>query len=237
MAFSDIRTRVYNNINRTDIPNTSGGLIDQWINDAQRRICRSHNFTFMESEVDTTLVVGQRGYALPTASGDDLRFKTEISLEIIDSDSDRITLKRIYKQDAENRSEFVDNAGDGTPRNYAIQKGQIYLYPIPDTALTMNLEYYGFLDDLSADTDTNDLEANYPEVLEAFATSFGFRYVFEEERANYWESKGIDLISEMVRESNDMKYGNIEEGMFPEDGSCTSPITNNNTILEQEYGI
>lgn len=233
MTLSNIRTRVYQNINRTDVANVASGLIDTWINDAQRRICRSYNFTFMESEANTTLVIGQRNYALPTGSGTDLRFKTEISLELVDSDNHRIGLKRIFKQDAEYRTEFYDTIETGKPRNYSIQKGQIYLYDAPDKAYTMNIEYYGFLDDLSTDTDTNDLVANYPESLEAFATALGFRYVFEEERANFWESKGTDLIAEMVRENDDMKYGNMEEGMFPEDGAGTSPNTNSTTKISE----
>jgi hypothetical protein len=223
MALSDIRTRVANNINRDDVPDTAGGLIDRWINDAQRRICRSHNFAFMESEADTTLVVDQRNYALPTGSGSDLRFKSEISLEIISAGDVRYRLKRIFKQDAENRYENLDTTDSGRPRNYSLQKGQIYLFPLPDTALTMNLEYYGFLNDLSADTDTNDLIDDYPEAVEALATSFGYRYAFEEERGDYWEMKATALVNEMIKEDNDNKYGNIEEGMAPEPGAGTYP--------------
>ncbi len=220
MTLSDIRTRVAANINRDDIPDTGGGLIDRWINDAQRRICRAHNFTFMESEADTTLVVDQRNYGLPTSS---LRFKTEISLEIISSNNDRQRLKRIFKQDAEKRDEFISTTKSGTPRNYSIQKGQIYLYPKPATALTMNLEYYGFLADLSTDAGTNDLLDNYPEVVETLATAFGLRYALEEERADYWESKAQAMVLEMVKEDNSNKYGNIEEGMEPEAGGATYP--------------
>lgn len=223
MALSDIRTRVAVNVDRDDVPDTAGGLIDRWINDAQRRICRSHNFSFMESEADTTLVPTQRNYSLPTASGSDLRFKAEISLEIISSGGDRIRLKRVFKQDAENDDRFISTTETGTPSKYAIQKGQIYLFFIPDAALTMNLEYYGFLDDVSDDTDTNDLIANYPEVLESLATAFAFRYVYEEERSNYWEEKAQSQVREMIQEDNSNKYGNIEEGMEPEPGAGTSP--------------
>lgn len=222
MSLSDIRTRVANNIDRDDVPDSNGGLIDRWINDSQRRICRAYNFAFMESEADTTLVIGQRNYALPTASGSDLRFKTEISLEIIGSDGDRIRLKRIFKQDAEWKDRFISTTDTETPRNYAIQKGQIYLYPIPDKELTMNLEYYGFLDDLSSDSDTNDLINDYPEVIEALATAFGYRFIFEEERADYWESKANGMVGEMIKETNDNTFANMEGGIEPEHGAGTS---------------
>ena len=223
MALSDIRTRIADNINRDDVPDTAGGLIDRWANDSQRRVCRAHPFSFMETEADTTLVASQRNYALPTGSGSDLRFRNEISLEIIDSNSQRIRLKRIFKQDAEKRTEFISTTQATTPRKYSIQKGQIYLYPMPSVALTMNLEYYGFLNDLTEDTDTNDLFDDYPDVVEALGTSFGLRWAKEEERADYWESKANALVQEMVKEDNNNKYGNIEEGMEPEAGAGTYP--------------
>jgi hypothetical protein len=87
----------------------------------------------------------------------------------------------------------------------------------------MNLEYYGYLDDLVEDTDTNNLIDDYPETIEAFATSSGFRYSFEEERADYWEGKGGTLVQEMVKESNDNTFTNIEEGIEPEKGAGTTP--------------
>ncbi len=220
MALSDIITRASNNLDRDDITDAQ---LTTWINDSQRRICRAHNFSFMESEADTTLVVDQRNYALPDASGSDLRFKVEISLEIISAGSDRLRLKRIYKQDAEKNDYYVSTTETATPNRFAIQKGQIYLYPMPDTALTMNLEYYGFLDDLVDDTDTNDLVDDYPEVLEALTTSVGYRYIFEEERANYWEEKAQSMVQEMIQEDNSNKYGSLEDGMEPEDGAGTSP--------------
>ena len=223
MALSDIRTRVANNINRDDVPDTIGGKIDRWINDSQRRVQRAFNFAFMESEADTTLVVSQRNYGLPDASGSDLRFKAEISMEIIDSNNERIRLKRIFKQDAEMKNRYSDITETSTPERYCLQKGQIYLYPKPDEALTMNLEYYGYLDDLVNDSDTNAMTDDYPEVLEVFATSFGFRWAFEEERANFWEGKAMALVEEMIKESNDNTFTNIEEGMEPEKGAGTTP--------------
>lgn len=233
MSLSGIRTRVSNIVNRDDVPDTAGGAIDRFINDAQRRVCRGHNFTFMESEATTDTVDEQQDYSLPTATGD-LRFKTEISLELIDTNSYRVPLKRVFKQDAEKKRAYRDSTEIGTPKHYSIQRGQIYLYPAPDhtnnsdAAWTLNLEYYGFLDDLTADSDTNDLISNYPEVVEAVAVSMAFRYVYEEEKAEYWEGKASGMIAEMIKEDFSNKYGNIEEGMEPEEGAGCVP---------RQYGI
>jgi len=228
MNLSDMRTRVSSIVNRDDV---TDALLNQFINDAQRRICRGYNFSFMESEATTSTVDEQRDYSLPTASGD-LRFKTEISLELIDNENCRVPLKRTTKQDAERKIEYKDTDDVGTPRHYAIQRGQIYLFPKPDhsdnddTAWTLNLEYYGFLDDLSGDSDTNDLLDNYPDVVEAVAVAIAFRYFYEEERAEYWEGKASDMIADMIREDTDRKYGNLEEGMEPEAGAGCVPRDN-----------
>ncbi|KKL25347.1 hypothetical protein LCGC14_2406210, partial [marine sediment metagenome] len=48
-------------------------------------------------------------------------------------------------------------------------------------------------------------------------------YVFEEERANYWEQKATALVNEMIKESQSNKFGNLEEGMEPEPGAGTWP--------------
>lgn len=228
MALSDIRTRVANIVNRDDIPDTAGGLIDTFINDAQRRICKGHNFTFMESEATTSTVDEQQDYSLPTSTGD-LRFKSEISLELINSDNYRVPLKRAFKQDLEKDTDYRKSTSSSTPKKYCIQRGQIYLYPIPDhasnsdTAWTLNLEYYGYLTDLSDDTDTNDLITDHPETVEALAASMAFRYAFEEEKAEYWEGKAADMIRDMIKEDFSNKYGNLEEGMEPEAGASCAP--------------
>jgi hypothetical protein len=229
MARSDVRTRVAGNINRDDIPDSSGGKIDQWINDAQREICRVHDFGFMETEATVPTVDGQQSYELPDGSGTELRFKTEINCELINASNGRVDLIKIHKQDAEKRVEYEDSTESGTPRHYAVQYKQLHFYPAPahasnsNTAWTVNFEYYGYLDDLSADADTNDLIANYPEVVEAAATAAGFRYVGEFDRATYWRAIFKEGLAEMISEDNIVKYGTLEEGMAPRAGAGTYP--------------
>jgi len=99
----------------------------------------------------------------------------------------------------------------------------------------MNLEYYGFLADLSDDTDTNDLIDDYPDAVEQLATAFGLRYALEEERADYWESKANALVQEMVKEDNAKKYGKLDEGMEPEAGAGAYPRARNISVLQEYY--
>lgn len=237
-TLSDLRTRVANNIDRDDVPDTAGGLIDRWINDAQRRVCRAHNFAFMEAHVTRDTSDETRAYSLPTAgdsdwteidSGTVLRYRAEINCELINSDSYRVPLTKKYKQDIEDDPRYRDTEGYGTPKCYSMQNGKLHLEPPPnhssnsDEAWTIDFEYYGFLADLSSDSDNNDLTNNYPDVVEAFATSCAFRYVLEFDTGKAWERDGIDLVNEMVIEDNRNKHGNIEVGMQPRRGSGMYP--------------
>jgi len=230
MALSDIRTKVADNLNRDDIPDETGGRIDDWINDAKRVICRTHNFAFMETEITASTVDEQQAYSLPDGTNA-LRFKSEISCELINADACRVPLIKKNKQDLEDMRRYRDTEGYGTPRYYAIQYGQIHLFPAPDhganndTAWTLNLEYYGYLDDLSEDTDTDDLIDGFPEVVEALATARGFRFSHEYDKAAQWKADAMAMIFDMVKEDVVMKYGTLEEGMEPRAGSGTYPRT------------
>ncbi|MCK5018791.1 MAG: hypothetical protein KAS32_17140 [Candidatus Peribacteraceae bacterium] len=225
MSLSDIRTRIADNVNRSDIPDTNGGLIDRWINDAQRQICRSYNFAFMETETQTTTTEDQTSYSIPDGTGTTLRFKSEISLELIEpASSDRKLLKKTSKQDAERA--FRTNKS-GRPIQYAIQQKAIFFYPTPSgnsgNDWTINIEYYGYLDDLSADIDTNDLVDDFPEALEYLGTALALRYAMEEERAEFWENKFKQFLSGMVQEVDQDRNGTQELGMRPEPGAGTFP--------------
>lgn len=225
MALSDIRTRIANNVNRSDIPDTAGGLIDRWINDAQRQICRSYNFTFMETETQTTTVEDQTSYTIPDGTGSTLRFKSEISLELIEPVSGRRRpVIKSTKQDAERK---YRSENTGRPREYAIQQKAVFFYPTPSgnsgNNWTVNIEYYGYLDDLSEDSDTNDLVDDFPEALEYLGTAMALRYAMEEERADYWEKKFGTFLVGMVQEADNDRYGTQELGIRPEPGAGAYP--------------
>lgn len=237
-TLTDLRTRVYNNIGRDDIPNTASGLIDTWINDAQRQICRAHNFAFMETKATQDTTDEQRNYALPTAgdsnwtkvpSSTTLRYKAEINCFLLNADSCRVPLIKGYRQHIEDRPEYRDTTNYGRPRHYSIQRGYLDLEPAPDhgcnsdTAWVIHFEYYGFLADLTVLSSSNGLTNDYPDVIETLATSLGFKYIFEAEKADFWEMKARGLIQDMITEDMVNKHGTIELGMEPRDGSGMYP--------------
>jgi len=239
-TLSTLRTRIRNNWPSgffTD--NLTDPQLDTWINDTQRWVCRGtiyvpdeygrqklicHNFSWQKEESSASTVDRQRRYALPDGTGDVMKFKTEITFEIVKYDGYRRPLTRRLKVDIENDLRFADVEGYGIPECYCLDDGDIWLYKLPDhtynnnEAFTLNFEYYGFLPELSGDDDHNVLTDDFPEVLEYGATADGFRFARNFEEAEYWEAKKRDMFIQMLKADQHQEFAALEEGFCPAAG-------------------
>jgi hypothetical protein len=209
---------------------------DEYINTAQRWICRgtliipqvvnimNYNFSWMKTEVTASTVDSQRRYALPDGTSTPLKFKSEISCELKNSESERVQLTRKFKQDIENDPRFVDTTDTGKPDTYCVNDFDLWLYPLPDhsensgSAWTINLEYYGYLADLSGDSATNTITNDYPLILEYGATELGFEYGQDYEQADRFKKKKQEMFLEMVKADQQLELTGIEMGMIPRSG-------------------
>lgn len=230
----EIRTKIQANwptgYHSSDI---TDAIVNGWINQAQRELCRRHAFAFMEIEATQSTADATRKYAVPAVSdgnwtdansGTTRRFRSEISCELLDRNSERIELTKLFKNDIEKKSRYSDTTDGGTPESYCIQNGYLELWPLPDhtnnggSAWTINLEYYGYLPDLSGDSSTNFISIEYPEYLEYMATAFGFYFGMDKEQGDYWKERAEQVYQEMVYQDNEKALGNIERGIEPESG-------------------
>ena len=208
--------------------------IDEFINATQRWVCRGslilpntgeliiHNFSWLKREVEGDTVGSQRRYALPDGLTSGVwRFRSEQSCELVNSDNYRKELTRSFKRDIEQDARYQDTTDTGEPDTYCIDDFDLWLYPLPDHSLnnssawTINLEYYGYLPDLSDSNTSNILSVDHPEVLEYGATEMGFRFGMDEERAEYWRAKKIELFIEMLRVDQALDYSGIETPIQP----------------------
>ncbi len=239
MSLSVIRTDV-----RTNWPTNYHNSVltedktDEYINKAQREICRRHNFTWMEQEVTRSTVDDTRSYSLPTAgdsdwteinSGTVFKFKSEeISCQLINSVSYRNYLEKLFKSDIEQMTRFRDTDAKGTPSHYCIRSGYLELWKKPDhtyndsSAWTINFEFYGYLADLSGDSATNEIVSQYPLALEYLATSFGFAFGLDPQMAAYWKGKFEEVYAEMVNEDEVRKAGAVHDRIRPGAGQSLS---------------
>lgn len=208
------------------------------INAAQRWVCRgtyinnegrrvNHNFSWLTRECTQSTTDEQQRYSLPDGTLQDAggqwiwRFKNEISAELIDYQSHRVPLVRTFKGQVENDPRFVDSADVGKPRAYVVDQQQLWLYPKPDHGLnnnspwTINLEYYGYLPDLSVSEPSNYLTAHCPEILTREGLGAAYEVGHDYDNANYWHNKAQELLIELINEDVAGTHSGIETGLRP----------------------
>lgn len=233
MTFLEIINAVKENIEASTFPNLEDSQIKAWINSAQRWVCEGalvtggvlveHNFSFLETETQADTVDKQRRYELPSAADSILAFKADKNIELIDHLSYRHPLTKILKKDIEDKQEFKNLAGKGTPSHFCIEQGDLWLYKLPahasnnNQAFTINMEYFAYLTDLSADGDTNILTIKYPEVLEFKATALGFLWS-KDEQVGYYDGLAKEKLAEMITSDQMKKVIGVERGMAPLEG-------------------
>lgn len=211
-------------------------VLARYINNIQEQLCRAHNFAFMKQEVTRSTSDETQTYSLPTAGDSDwtrvagggsstvLRFKRDISLELINSQSYRVPLIKLHKQLLEDKKILAKETGTGIPQYYDVDQNLIWLYKKPkhsynaDSAWTMNFEFYGYLTDVSDDgSDHNEVTDNHDLLLEYGATSSCFVYGKNWTEADKWKQMASDIFLQMLDEDTDLQLSGIEEGMFPAD--------------------
>lgn len=202
----------------------------RYLNDVQKQAQRSHNFNFMKQEVTRDTTDETQTYSLPTAGDSNwtraagpatvLRFKRDISLELINSESYRVPLVKLHKENLEDKKELAKETGKGIPRFYDVDMSLIWLYKIPDhdknasSAWSMNFEFYGYLADLASDGN-NEITNNHPLLLEYGLTARCFAFAREFDSANYWKGEAQTVFAQMVEEDLNLQRGGIEEGLRP----------------------
>lgn len=233
-TLTTIRDRVKENwpaeFHATELTNA---VITRYLNSVQRELCRAHNFAFMKQEVTRLTVDETQKYTLPTAGDANwtevltgatvLRFKRDISLELINSQSYRVPLIKLHKQLLEDKKVLAKETGKGIPQYYDVDQKRIWLYKIPDhdyndnTAWTMNFEFYGFLADVADDSsDNNELTNNHPLILEYGATARGFAFAQDWVAYAKWLNLAQEIFLIMLEEDTELQLSGQEEGFFPD---------------------
>lgn len=210
-------------------------VLTRYANEVQREICRAHNFAFMKQEVTRNTSDETQTYVLPTADDSDwtevladstvLRFKRDISLELINSQGYRVNphgkgIVKLHKQILEDKKILLKEEGKGIPSYYDVDQDRIWLYKIPDhsfnadSAWTMNFEFFGYLADL-ASGGNNVLTNKHPLILEYGITARGFIFGKDWTAAEKWKDMARIIFGQMFEEDTDLQLSGQEEGFFP----------------------
>ncbi len=191
--YSNLKTAVVEWSKRSDALSLIDDFIDlaeseMYANSVEPLLIRE-----MEARATSSTSTSDRYLALPTGFQSMRRLKLNLSGYDCDIKSVAPDQLRIY--------------GDsGQPRFFAVTS-QIEFDRVPDSAYTVDIQYYKSLDGLSSSNTTNDILTNYPQIylhgcLWALRT-----WSLEEEKAEYHYGKFIAAIRGANKKSNKGRYG------------------------------
>lgn len=170
MTRAELRTLTLQTLDDLNAGYFTTDIVNTWINNAQRevqkRLVKAGQNYYLRC-VQTTLIVNQRDYILP------MDLKKINRLDIIISGTPPNESQQSLTPITLNQQDLVSVA-PGTPRVYGIKKNKVTLYPTPDTALTMRMNYTYLVSDMTLDTDVVDVPDSYAEYVYLLAAVDGF---------------------------------------------------------------
>lgn len=143
--------------------------VQLWLNNAQRevqKILLQSRANFYVTPVQTTLVVNQNDYVLPSD------FMTVHRLELVMSGTPPNEDLSVVSPITLNQQDLVPNHS-GTPQFYFLKKNRLKVLPAPDRAYVMRMHYSYTVSDMVLMTDSPDIPSPYHELLAVLATIDG----------------------------------------------------------------
>ena len=202
MTLAQIRTLVLSFLDDPDAGYFTNAQTLVFINNAQREVQKTLGQAFEAyniKKVKTTMVVGQKEYALPSD------FKRLHRLEIVISGSPpNETLRRLTKITRNQQDEFPTTYG--SPVAYFFQGNYLILVQAPDTAQVLRMEYEYLAADLSNDSDSPDLPSQYHEMIAIMAARDG---LIKDGRDAALMQRKIDEFKELMKQ--DAEQRNVDQ--------------------------
>ena len=133
---------------------------DWYINWAQRRLARAHQFWELDAVQDSAATV-DGVYKYPMVSGTNnlglVRPRAIQSIRLIDSENSRMLQKKSYRY-IDKYFPRPENYSEDRPWIYARHGNDLYLLKIPDAAYTLKIKYNQWAENLTADGQTSDFD-------------------------------------------------------------------------------
>ena len=196
MNKGEIRAHFKALLNRTDC---SDALADTFIDQSIARAQRILRIPPMEKTQTYNL----------TASTSTLIIPADF-LEIIDMYYANTNLSRVPLSKYVEMSQAAES---GTPRYFTREGENIKIYPYP-TSGSVSMNYYGQFEEMTADTDENDLAIIASDLITYGALGYASDY-FLDERGPLFETKFVQFLSELQEQANDAEVSGTVQAMQP----------------------
>ena len=172
-TFDNLKSTISTYLNRSDL---TANLAD-FIRLTEARLNRELRVREMvNTDTSITTVSGTQNYALPSGY-------LEATTVIFQSDP-YCTLRFLSNSDFYNK--YNSSQSRGKPTFFTIVGTDILLGVAPDTATTLQINYYKTLTALSDSNATNTILTNYPELYLYGALAESAPFIMQDERINTW---------------------------------------------------
>ena len=185
-TYSNLKTTIANYLNRDDLTAYLGDFITL----TEARLNRELRVREMvNTDTSITTVAGTQSYALPTGY-------IEATTVIFQSDP-YCTLRFMSNTDFYNK--YNTSQSSGKPTYFTIVGSNILLGIAPNSATTLQINYYKSLTALSDSNATNDILTNYPELYLYGSLAESAPFIMQDERINTWAT----LYKEAIKNANE----------------------------------
>tara|TARA_Y100000114_G_scaffold143115_1_gene150338 strand:- start:2237 stop:2866 length:630 start_codon:yes stop_codon:yes gene_type:complete len=185
-TFDNLKTAIASYLNRSDL---TANLAD-FIRLTEARLNRELRVREMvNTDTSITTVSGTQSYTLPTGY-------LEATTVIFQSDP-YCTLRFISNTDFYNK--YNDSQSKGKPQFFTIVGTNILLGRAPDSATTLQINFYKTLSALSDSNSTNTILTNYPELYLYGSLAEAAPFIMQDERINTWGN----LYKEALKNANE----------------------------------
>ena len=172
-TYALLKTTIANYLNRTDLTSYLGDFITL----TESRLNRELRVREMvNTDTSTTTVAGTQSYSLPSGF-------LEASAVIYQSNPYR-TLRFMANGDFYRQYNVTQTSG--LPTFFTIVGEKILLGVAPDSAETLQIDFYKTLTPLSESNTTNTILTNYPELYLYGALAESSPFLMQDERLNTW---------------------------------------------------
>ena len=185
-TYSNLKTSIANYLNRSDLTSYLGDFITL----TEARLYRELRVREMvNTDTSITTVAGTQNYSLPTGYIE--------ATSVIYQSNPYCTLRFISNSDFYNKYNVSQTSGK--PTYFTILGTEILLGVAPDSAKTLQINYYKKISALSDSNTTNTILTNYPELYLYGSLVESAPFIMQDERINTWAT----LYKEALKNANE----------------------------------
>lgn len=192
--YSDLKTSVANYLGRSDLT----AQIPDFISLAEIRLNRSLRIRQMLKTVTSSTAGGDSTVGLPS---DFLEIR-DIYLDA----NPRISISYLSPSSFTRDARAAES---GQPVFYTLRSNEIEFAPIPDTAYTVVMLYYGKAEALSESNPSNEFMANCPDALLYGALLEAEPYLMNDARTQVWSSLYQNAVTSLNESDESSEYSGI----------------------------